>query len=541
MDIMKKVLKSILLLLAICIGFVSCGGNKTDTAKGKILNVGTEIELSSVDTGIATDGHSFDCIAAIIEGLYQIDKDGNAIPAIAESVDVSEDGKNYVFHLRDAKWSNGTPVTAKDFEFAWKRLSNPNTGSEYSYMLDVASIKNAKDIIDGKISPEELGVKAIDDKTLQVELTVPVPFFLQLMAFPPFYPINEDFYNQYKDQYALTPDKLLVNGPFKLTSWNQGSGYELRKNENYYDADNIKIDGINVQIVKDAQSGVVAFEQGDLDVVKLSGELVERYKDSEDFVNVAKGYMWFLSPNTLVKGLENVNLRKAIALSFNKEQIADNILKDGSIAGNFIIPDKLATGPDGKDFRATSPEYLKYNKEEAQKYYNLAKQELGMDKFTFELLFEDTEDSKKIAEFIKSEVESTLDGVILNLKQQPKKSRLQLMRAGDYEVGLTRWGPDYADPMTYLDMWATGNNYNFGKWSNATYDKIIFDTTKGELANKPVERWEKLKEAEKMLMDNAVIAPVYQTGAAMLIKTNVKGIEFHSVGVPTVYKNVVME
>lgn len=541
---MKKI-KNLLVGLATLALLAACGGSKETTQavdnSKKVLNVASDIELSSMDTGVATDGYSFDAIAAVIEGLYQLDADGNPIPGMAESTEVSEDGKTYIFKLRDAKWSDGSPVKAQDFVFAWRRLANPATASEYSYMLDVAGVKNAAEIAKGEKGIEELGISAIDDKTLKVELNYAVPFFYQLMAFPSFYPISEEFYNKFGDQYALTPEAILANGPFKMTVWNQGSGYELVKNDKYYDAQVVKLDGINVQLVKDSQSAVVAYEQGTVDVMKLTGELVEQYKDSPEMQNTLGGYLWYVSPNTKVPGLENTNLRLALALSYDKEQIAENLLKDGSIAANFAVPVKLAVGPDKKDFRATSPEYLKVDKAKAKEYYEKAKKELGKDSFNFELLFEDTEASKKVAEYLKSEIETNLPGVTLTLKQQPKKSRLQLMQAGEFDLGLTRWGPDYADPMTYLDMWVSGASYNFGSWSNKEYDRLVYEASKGSLVTKLEERWQALKDAEKIVMDEATILPVYQTGSAMMIKPNIKGIEFHSVGVPTVYKNAVKE
>ena len=537
---MKKI-KYLLVGLATAALLSACGSSQESSqvvdSQKKILNVATDIELASMDTGVATDGYSFDAIAAVIEGLYQLDADGNPVPGMAESTEVSEDGKTYTFKLRDAKWSDGTPVTANDFVFAWRRLADPATASEYSYMLDVAGVKNASEILKGEMPKEELGITAVDDKTLKVELNYAVPFFYQLMAFPSFYPISEDFYTKHGDQYALTPEAILSNGPFKMTVWNQGSGYELVKNDKYYDANVVKLDGINVQLVKDSQSAVVAYEQGTVDVMKLTGELVEQYKDSPEMQNTLGGYLWYVSPNTKVPGLENTNLRLALALSYDKEQIAEHLLKDGSIAANFAVPVKLAVGPDKKDFRTTSPEYLKVDKVKAKEYYEIAKKELGKDSFNFELLFEDTEASKKVAEYLKSEIETNLPGVTLTLKQQPKKSRLQLMQRGEFDLGLTRWGPDYADPMTYLDMWITGASYNFGSWSNEKYDELVFEASKGSLVTKLEERWQALKDAEKIVMDEAAILPVYQTGSAMMIKSNVKGIEFHSVGVPTVYKN----
>lgn len=544
---MRK-LKMILSTLFILGTLSGCGGSKEAAApaeakaepvKSNVVTIANEIELSSMDISLATDGTSFEAIAAVTEGLYQLDAAGNTIPGMAIKEEISEDGKTHIFTLRDAKWSDGQPVTANDFVFSWRRLADPNTASEYSYMVSVAGIKNADAVTKGEKPTSELGVTAVDDKTLKIELDYPVPFFNQLVAFPPFYPIREDFYNKYKEQYALTPEAILSNGPFKMTEWNQGANYTMVKNDLYYDVDKVKIDGLNFQVVKDTQSAMVAFEQGTVDYVKLTGEMVEQYKDSPEFTNTLGGYLWFVSPNTNVPGLENKNLRMALALSYDKKQIVEHLLKDGSIAANFAIPVKLAAGPDGKDFRETSPEYLNVNKEKAKEYFEKAKVELGKDQFAYELVFEDTESSKKVAEFLKSEIETTLPGITINLKQQPKKARLQLMRAHKFDLGLTRWGPDYADPMTYLDLWITGSSYNFGEWSNKEYDDLIFETSKGSLTGKPVERWEALKQAEKVCLENAAIFPVYQTESAVMIKKDLSGFEFHSVGVPTVYKNIV--
>ncbi|KAA8999747.1 peptide ABC transporter substrate-binding protein [Paenibacillus spiritus] len=508
------------------------------TTGSKILNLGKDVELASMDSAIATDGLSFEVIADTIEGLYTVDEAGVPQLAMAEKADVSADGKTITFTIRDAKWSNGTPVTAHDFEFAWKRLVSPETASEYSFIMGVAGVKNADDIVAGKKGIDELGVKATDDKTLVVELDRPVAFFNSLMAFPPFYPINEAFYKEKGTEYALTADNLLANGPFKMDKWDVGgTTFSLVKNTDYYDAGSIKLDGLNYQVIKDTQQSILAYENGDLDYVQLSGEQISSYQDSPEYHSIVAGYLWYLSPNMKVKGLENVNLRKALSLAYDKQAIVEEILKDGSIAADFAVPTQLATGPDGKDFRETAGTYPTTNKEEAAKYWEQAKKELGVDSLKFELLFEDTESATLVAQFIQSEIESALPGITFELKSQPKKNRVELMQKGDYQIGLTRWGPDYADPMTYLDMWVTGSPNNYGFWSNPEYDALINSASKGDLASKPEERWEALKKAEGIVMDQAVIFPVYQKGNAVLIKPNVTGLEFHSVGVNVFYKH----
>jgi len=540
---MMRYAKFLMIFVFSIVTLTACSGD-SESSSEKILKVAKDTELASMDQHIATDGLSFEVIAATIEGLYTSDADGNAIPAIAKSYDVSEDGLVYTFHLReDAKWSNGDPVTANDFVYAWRRLVDPNTASEYAFIMDVAGVKNAASVNAGEASLEELGVKAVDDYTLEVTLALPVPFFLQLMTFPSFFPMNEAFVTEKGADYAQSPEGLLANGPFKMTEWTQGHSFKVEKNDSYYDKDNVNIDGIEYKIMKDAQTAALEFESGNLDVVRLTGEIVDLYKENEAFTLIHEGYLWYIAPNEQVEELQNVNLRQALGRAVNKEQLTETVLNDGSTVANFIVPVTLATGPDGKDFRETSAnDYMTYDVEVAQEYWEKAKEELGIETLTLELLFEDTDSMKKCAEFIQSELQTNLPGLTIELKSQPKKNRLELMRAGDYQLGITRWGPDYADPTTYLDMFITGSSNNYPNYSNEEYDALMNRIGKGDLVYDIEARWEAMKEAEELLIArDAAALPMYQQGNTYLINQQVKGIETHSVGVPFIYKNVTIE
>ena len=540
---MMKYAKFLMIFVFSIVTLTACSGDSGSSSE-KILKVAKDTELASMDQHIATDGLSFEVIAATIEGLYTSDADGNAIPAIAKSYDVSEDGLVYTFHLReDAKWSNGDPVMANDFVYAWRRLVDPNTASEYAFIMDVAGVKNAASVNAGEASLEELGVKAVDDYTLEVTLALPVPYFLQLMTFPSFFPMNEAFVTEKGAEYAQSPDGLLANGPFKMTEWTQGHSFKVEKNDSYYDKDNVNIDGIEYKIMKDSQTAALEFESGNLDVVRLAGEIVDLYKENEAFTLIHEGYLWYIAPNEQVEELQNVNLRQALGRAVNKEQLTETVLNDGSTVANFIVPVTLATGPDGKDFRETSPnDYMTYDVEVAQEYWEKAKQELRIETLTLELLFEDTDSMKKCAEFIQSELQTNLPGLTIELKSQPKKNRLELMRAGDYQLGITRWGPDYADPTTYLDMFITGSANNYPNYSSEEYDTLMNSIGKGDLVYDIEARWEAMKEAEELLIArDAAALPMYQQGNTYLIDQQVKGIETHSVGVPFIYKNVTIE
>ena len=546
-----KSIKKILAMLSIttlAFSFTACGGGtstpnagataENTSAAGDSLKVHIDVEVASMDPQVAVDGTSFEVLAAVTEGLYSLDADGSAIPAMADKVEKSEDGLTYTVTLKDAKWSNGTPVTANDFVFAWRRLVDPKTASEYAFMGGIAGLKNADDISAGKVSPDQLGVTAKDDKTLVIELDTPVPFFESLMAFPSFFPVNEEFYNKCGDKFATTVDTILCNGAFKVTSYEPAATtINLEKNADYWDADKVKLSGIQYQVIKDSQQAMLAYQNGDLDVATLSGEQVEQFQADPEFQSIMAGYLWYISPNLKTPGLENENLRKALALSYDKDAIVNNILKDGSIKADFAVPTLLATGPDGKDFRDGTDTYLSTDKAKALEYYDKAKEELGKDSFSYTMIVEDTESAQNVAQFIQAEIQKTLPGVTINIETMPKKNRVERMQEGTFELGLTRWGPDYADPMTYLDMWTTDNPNNYGFWSNAEFDQIIQSAKKGELALDVNARWDALKKAEKMVMDEAVIFPVYQKGNAVMIKKNVSGIEFHSVAINRVYKN----
>lgn len=550
----KKRILAMSMALAAVMMITACGGadepaespgetpaetpGEEPTSGDNVLKVQFNVEVASMDPQIATDGTSFEVIAAVTEGLYSIDAEGSAIEAMVDTVDKSEDGMTYTFKLKEAKWSNGTPVTANDFVFAWKRLVDPEVASEYAFIMGVAGVKNADAIASGEMAVDELGVTAEDEKTLVVELDVPVPYFESLMSFPSFLPMNEEFFTSAGDNYGTSPETLLANGPFKVTAYEPAATtITLEKNADYWDADAVALGGIQYQVIKDSQQTMLSYQNGDLDVATLSGEQVEQFMNDPEFVNVVAGYLWYVSPNQIVAGLENVNIRTAMALSFDKEAVANNILKDGSIPADFAVPTLLATGPDGKDFRETTDTYLTTDKTKALEFWEAGLADLGVTELSYTMLVEDTESAINVAQFLQSEWQTTLPGLTVELQTMPKKNRVERMQAGDYELVLTRWGPDYADPMTYLDMWTSDSSNNYGLWSNAEYDALIENAKKGELALDLEARWEALKGAEKMVMDEAVIMPVYQKGDAVMVRSGVEGIEFHSVGINRVFKN----
>lgn len=563
---MKKTKAVLALLMAgtMMLGVVGCGsssdtagsgsattgtestGSDTAAASSSDMNVMLETPVESLDPQQATDGTSFEVIADYTDGLMQMDADGQAVPAIAESYDLSDDGLTYTFHLRsDAKWSNGTPVTAADFVFAWQRAVDPAVASEYAYMLsDIGQIKNAAEIIAGDMDKSELGVTAVDDTTFQVELNVPVSYFLSLMYFPTFYPVNEEFFNSCGDTFATSPETTLSNGAFILDSYEPAAtAFHLTKNADYYDAGRIQLSGLSYQVIQDSQQALMSYQTGALDTTLVNGEQVDQVKDDPEFKTVGAGYLWYVSPNMdAVPELANLNVRLALTMAIDRDAITGDVLKDGSAPTYTAVPPEFAAGPDGSDFSADQEKFADvctYDATAAADYWTKGLEELGITELSLDMVVDADDAPQKVAQVLKEQWETTLPGLTVNLVVEPKKQRVQDMQDGNYQLGLTRWGPDYADPMTYLGMWVSGNSNNYGLWSNADYDAIIDECTTGDLCTDAEGRWERLYDAEQIVMDEAVIFPLYTQCNAEMLSSKVTGVEYHPVALNRVYKDAV--
>ncbi|PEK04898.1 peptide ABC transporter substrate-binding protein [Bacillus wiedmannii] len=549
---MKKFTAVVAPVLAMSMALTACSGSggekKTTTmssgggeenkseikyAAKQVLNRTENQEIPTMDTSKSTDTLGSQILGNTMEGLYRLDKDNKPIPAAAESSTKNEDGKKYTFKLRkDAKWSNGDPVTAKDFVFAWQRLLDKNTASEYAFIAYY--IKNAEAINKGEKQLTELGAKAVDDYTLEVELEKPVPYFLNLLAFPSYYPLNEKFVKEKGDKYGLEADTTVYNGPFVMASWKHEQGWQLKKNDKYWDNKTVKLEEINYSVVKEVATKVNLYDTGSIDFTLLSGEFVDKYKSNKDeYGEYSEASTFFLRLNQKRNGqdtpLKSKKLREAIALSVDKKGLANVILNNGSKATDQLVPKGLATGPDGKDFQETFKNGLKYDPKKGAAAWEAAKKELGKDQVTIELLSYDDGTAKKIADYVKDQIEKNLKGVTINTKIQPFKQKLKLETAQDYEISYAGWSPDYADPMTFIDMFESKSPYNQMSYSNAKYDEMV-QKAGNELMGDAKKRWETLGKAEKLFLEeDAGLVPLYQTGRAYVMKPNVKGIVKHNI------------
>lgn len=344
-------------------------------------------------------------------------------------------GKKYIFKLReDAKWSNGDPVTANDFVYAWKRAVNPDTGATYSYIM--FDIKNAEKIHKKELPVEQLGVKAIDAHTLEVELDNPVPYFVDLTVYPVFYPLNEKYTQSQGDKFGLEANTTLYNGPFVLSNWKHERSFQFKKNPSYWDNKTVKLEEVNFNIVKDTATSVNLYDTNAIDRVGLASEFVDKYKSSSEFNAAKEAGVAYLRFNQGNKFLANKNLRKAISMSFDRENVAKVILNNGAIPAYGFVGKDFAEGPNKKDFRAESGKLVETNAKEAKKLWETAKKELGTDKIELELLNFDNEDSKKIGEFLKGDIEKNLPGVTIKIKHQPFAQKNKLEDTQQYDISL---------------------------------------------------------------------------------------------------------
>ncbi len=531
----------VLLALTTAAGMLAGCGSKTDTDTFRFAN---DTDIVGMDSTVVDDAMSFNAITAITDGLTTVDVKGNTIPGIAKSWDVSNNGLTYTFHLRDAKWANGDKVTAQDFVYSWHRIIK-NAGN-YAYMLgsEGASIKNADSLINlGTAATDEqlntLGIKATDDKTVVVDLEKNVPYFVGLMSFPCYFPQNQKFVEKCGKNYATKPEYILGNGAYKMTKWIKGNKATFTKNDKYYDAKSVKTKNIEMYLVQDPKTAAQNFDNGKVDYATINSTLVDKYKGKDTFKTIREGYLAYLICNFKADTTANKNLRHALSYAINRKDLCDNILKDGSQPATGFVPAQLCKSPSGKDFRKESGKYVDYDVKKAQEYLDAAKKELGTDTITVDLLYgTDESPMDTFAEYLQGSF-TKLKGLKVNMVATVKKDRIYNREAsGNFQIACTRWAPDYADPTTFLNVLASSNSNNYGKWENAQYNSLLKQAQNETDVNK---RWNELLEAEKVMMDDMPNIPVVQTGTAALQAKNVKGLVHNTVSTPYVFKYVTLK
>lgn len=526
------------ILLTACTTGGTAEGNESSNGD-QVFNLSVVQEMPSADLSLATDTISFTALNNVYEGAYRLDEDSEPQPAgAAEMADVSEDGLTYNIKLReDAKWSNGDSVTADDYVYGWQRTVDPETAAEYAYLYGY--VENGDDIIEGDKEPSELGIEAVNDYELEIKLDEPTPFFDNLLAFPSFFPQPQEVVEEKGENYANTDEDSVYNGPFVLAEF-EGAGsdteWSYQANDEYWDQDNVSLDQINVSVVKESSTGLNLFNDGQTDDVVLTGELAQQNTNDPEYQSIKEARTAYIELNQEEEDspFNNKDLRLALSYAIDRESLVERVLGDGSISSTNLLPEETGKDPDsGEDFTEISDSTLEYDPDKAQEHWEKAKDELGIDSLEFDLLSEDTDATKQVAEYVQGAWEE-LDGLDVNTTIVPFSVRIDRSTEGDFEAVVGGWGADYADPSSFTDLFQTGNSYNFGKWSNEEYDELIEEATTH--ANEPEERFQDLIEAEGVINEEMGVIPIYQKAEGHMVSDNVQGIVSHSAGAKYDYK-----
>ncbi len=520
----KTLLLVVYMLLIISLVFTACSPkvSPTDNAQPEgqgpadekmVLNLSLDAEPPQMDPQKGSDLTSIFVLGHTLEGLTRV-YDGKIQPGMAESWEVSSDGITYTFHLRDAKWSDGTVVKAQDFEYSIIRLLDPNTAGAYSEIMGFL-IKNGEKFYKNEVDKAEVGVKAIDEKTLEIQLEAPTGYFLRVLGFLPYWPSRKDIVEKYGEEFSSGADKMVYNGPFVVQEWKHEEKIVLAKNENYWDKDKVKADLIDLVIIPDPKTAISLYDTGELLSASIPSDMSEIYIQKGEAKFMPNGGAYYLSFNFNNKDknmfgiLNNKNFRKAISYAINREDFAKSVAKNGALPATRYVPPIIAGVSD--KYTAESPYDplpLKADEAKAKEYLGLALKELNttVEKLpTFKLLTRDDAIRRTHMEAVQDMLSKTL-GVRTEIVQVPKKQYFQLLDDGDFDIAYGNWFPDYDDAMTYIDVYLTGNGVNRGRFSNTAFDDMV----KAAKSTPDLKlRGEKLFEAEKILLDELPIVPIF--------------------------------
>lgn len=495
-----------------------------DAAKTISLNAG--MEPTGLNTLTSTYSIEFALFKHMYENLVTLDDDDNTVPGAAESWDYDEDTLTYTFHLRkDGVWTNGDPVTAKDFEFAWSQALNPDVASDYAYFLYF--IKNAEKYFNGEVAWDEVGVKVVDDYTLEVTMEQPTPYALFLFSFSTLAPINQRFYEAVgADLYSTEAQYFCTNGPFALTEWSHNDKIVMQKNDAWHGAADVEVEEIDWKIITDANAALSSFLAGDLDMVGLgTGELIKQATAAgatiQSYTDGSAFYIYF---NNNDQYLSNVNLRRALFNAIDEQKEIDTVWQnDNEPMTSFTAPGVSAT--DGTSFAGKVGELYapSRDQEKAKEYLATALSELGctVDELSAHLSIDCGDSATSIAEasFYQEQWRQVL-GIEVTVNSMITKQGSQNRKTGNYVMSITGWGPDYNDPNTFLDLWVTDGGNNQTGFSNERYDELI------DLAAKETDlekRESYFIECEQIIADQLPIGPAFWRAPSYACSDKIKG------------------
>ncbi|GAM59576.1 periplasmic oligopeptide-binding protein oppA [Vibrio ishigakensis] len=495
----------------------------TKLAKVQELVKGNGTEVASIDPQKTEGVPESNIIRDILEGLVNQDADGNTVPGVAESWE-TKDNKNYTFHLRkDAKWSNGDPVTAQDFVYSWQRAVDPATASPYSWFVEMTTMHNAADIIAGKKDKSELGVKAVDDHTLEVQLDSPLPYFVSMTGHTTLMPVHQATVEKYGEKWTR-PEHFVGNGAFVPELWVVNERLELKRNDQYWDNSRTVLNKVTYLPIENQVSEMNRFLAGEVDITyELPLEHFRRLKKEHPRELQVKGNLcsYYYGFNNTRKPFDDVRVRKALSFAIDRDIISNAILGQGQKPAYFMTPEITA------GFNPEMPAYGKMTQKERVAEAKKLLKEAGYDKdhpLEFSVLYNTSDNHKKIATAIQSMWKKEL-GVKATLENQEWKTFLDTRRAGDFDVTRTGWCADYNEASSFLSLMQSNNSSNDPKYRSAEYDALM---AKAMNATSDEERSGYYTQAEKLLAKDMPIAPIYQYVISRLVSPKVGGYPSHN-------------
>ncbi|WPC17081.1 peptide ABC transporter substrate-binding protein [Pediococcus inopinatus] len=548
----KRWIISTTLAAGLVLVLAGCGNHSSDNsgsgslASDQVLNLSADAPLDTIDIAKAT---GYGQTGNVFESLYRLGKNGTPIAGLASSGKVSKDGKTWTFKIRkNAKFSNGQKITAKDFVYSWQRTLNPNTKSQYAYLF--SGIQNADKINSGKLSPSKLGVSAPDSQTFVVHLDEPIAYFKALMTYPLFSPVSKKVVDKYGSKYATTSKYMVYTGPFKMTGWSgTNDHWSFVKNNQYWDKSKVKLSKINYSVNENPSTVVSLYQSKKLDMAQLSSAQIKNFKSNSDYQTVPYSITRFLafnfkSSNAKVrKAMNNKHIRQAISLAVDRKQLINKVIGDASTTPKGFVPTDLGKDPKtGKDFadEAYVKDTVNYNSAEAKKLWKQGMKEIGEKTLDVTLMSTNDADDKNISEYFQVQLQKELSGMKVNLENIPSKVAYSRAAKGDFDIYVSGWGADFTDPISHLQVLQSNSGYNYGKWSNSEYDQLVKNAQNKD-ANDKNKRWEDMIKADQLVVKQAAIAPLYQTNYSFLVNPKLKGVIHNTAGTQWNYKTAYIE
>lgn len=541
---MKKRVLACLLAAVMTAGLLAgCGGGEKSGGGGsseQVLNISTNsvvVGLNPLVNTTAPDNNAHNMIYdPLVRDRSAKDNTDEIVPAAAESWDVSEDGLTYTFHMNpDAKWSDGSKVTANDFEFTFKQMADPNTAATNAWLFDGVIVNFSEALYNNGKTPDEIGVKALDEETLEIQLVHPASYFLQLVAGSA-YPVNQAKYEEYGSEYGTAPDKTVYNGPLKVTSWNQNTEMVLEKNDQYWGQEDMQLDKVNYKVIQESSTAVQAFINGELDVVSTSdtnwGKTITAAGDSQEMTVPSSAPDFFMF-NLKNEYLSNTKIRQALSIAFDRQEMVDTLRDGMSVPIYSMMPDTMKVGDqtytelvDGQNYFVTQMQE-EYQDPKALLQEGLAELGKSTDPSQMTIRYASrgtTELSKKIGEWMKQVWEEKL-GINVQIDMMEWNIMWDKIDAGDYDIACGGWGPYYNEPSALLQLFEPVNGYfNADKtgWNNEDSKKFteLLNQAKDVVDDK--EKAEIYLQAEQLVVGNALIAPMYLETSPTYVKNYVK-------------------